>query len=126
MREKVLVNKAECALCHDVVESTHVHDFRSCKCGEISVDGGREYIRRGARHLSNIIERSEVLEQPVSEWLADDVRKSKDFGYTIKQGLRWGAVLNLEMAIRAEVSDLTLEQYEAIQKILLRELIGEK
>jgi hypothetical protein len=126
MREKVLVNKAECAICHDVIESKHVHDFRSCGCGEISVDGGREYIRRAAKHLSNIIERSEIIEQPVSEWLADDVRKSKDVGYTIKQGLRWGAVLGIELAIRNELSDLTVGQCDKIGKILLRELVGEK
>lgn len=126
MREKILKNAAECKLCHDVIESTHVHDFRSCKCGEINVDGGREYLRRGARDLSNIIERSEVEEQPVAVWLAEAVAKTKNVSHEIKMGLRWGATLNLTSAIRDEVSGLTLEQFSKIEKIILRELTGDK
>jgi hypothetical protein len=57
--EKIKVNKAQCALCQDVIESVHVHDFNKCSCGEIFVDGGKSYIRRGATDLKNIIELSE-------------------------------------------------------------------
>jgi hypothetical protein len=32
--------------CKDVIESVHRHDFLSCSCGSISVDGGKEYLRR--------------------------------------------------------------------------------
>ena len=39
-------NRAKCLTCGDVVESKHVHDFVTCKCGAISVDGGNEYHRR--------------------------------------------------------------------------------
>lgn len=39
-------NRAKCLKCGDVIESKHVHDFVSCKCGAISVDGGREYLKR--------------------------------------------------------------------------------
>lgn len=41
-REVVVVNKAQCRLCGDIVESKHEHDFRRCKCGEIFVDGGEK------------------------------------------------------------------------------------
>ena len=40
-------NIAECRLCHTVIESKSVHDFQSCKCGAIFVDGGHDYYRRG-------------------------------------------------------------------------------
>ena len=43
---KLLINSAKCLLCEDVIFSRSVHDFQSCKCGNISVDGGREYDRR--------------------------------------------------------------------------------
>lgn len=43
---KIKHNKISCNKCGDVVESTHVHDFKYCKCGNIAVDGGREYLRR--------------------------------------------------------------------------------
>ena len=33
--------------CDDLIESRHVHDFVSCKCGAIFVDGGHEYLRCG-------------------------------------------------------------------------------
>ncbi len=38
-------NRIKCMLCQDVIESTHRHDFKSCKCGACSVDGGNEYKR---------------------------------------------------------------------------------
>jgi len=41
------VNKAMCALCGDVIESKHRHDFVKCKCGKTFVDGGNEYMRAG-------------------------------------------------------------------------------
>lgn len=52
-----MVNKAKCKLCGDIIESTYRHDFKYCKCGEIFVDGGSDYLRRGAKtDLNNIIE----------------------------------------------------------------------
>lgn len=68
-REVVVVNKAQCKLCGDVVESVHQHDFKWCKCGEIAVDGGKAYIKRAAKDLSNIIELSETYEEEYeSQW----------------------------------------------------------
>ncbi len=52
-------NKAQCRKCKDIIESKHRHDFVACKCGEIFVDGGKDYIRRGAKDLTNIIDLSE-------------------------------------------------------------------
>ena len=57
--KKIKVNKAKCKLCGDIIESTHVHDFVTCSCGEISVDGGKYYLKRCAKNLDNIIELSE-------------------------------------------------------------------
>jgi len=39
-------NRAQCRKCKDIIESKHVHDFVTCKCGAISVDGGQDYIKR--------------------------------------------------------------------------------
>lgn len=62
-REVVVVNKAQCKLCGDVIESTNRHDFKWCKCGEIAVDGGKSYLKRAANSLDNIIELSETYEE---------------------------------------------------------------
>jgi tRNA(Ile2) C34 agmatinyltransferase TiaS len=44
--ERIIRNSAKCLKCGDEIESAHRHDFKSCKCGAISVDGGKDYIRR--------------------------------------------------------------------------------
>jgi hypothetical protein len=36
-------NKAKCLSCQDIIESQHRHDYISCFCGAISIDGGNEY-----------------------------------------------------------------------------------
>lgn len=43
---KILQNEAECKACGDRIYSAHRHDFKTCSCGKISVDGGMNYIRR--------------------------------------------------------------------------------
>ena len=65
--EKILSNKARCRKCGEVVESVEVHDFRTCKCGAISVDGGREYLER-LGNAEDIEEMSEVEELPVQKY----------------------------------------------------------
>ena len=40
------MNKIRCKHCNDIIESRHRHDFVTCKCGAVSVDGGDSYGRR--------------------------------------------------------------------------------
>jgi tRNA(Ile2) C34 agmatinyltransferase TiaS len=63
IRDVITVNKAQCKLCNDIIESTNRHDFKRCSCGEIAVDGGTSYIKRSAKDLSNIIELSEGYQE---------------------------------------------------------------
>ena len=44
--KKIIVNKAKCKKCGDIIESKEVNDFKRCICGSIAVDGGLEYIKR--------------------------------------------------------------------------------
>lgn len=39
--------KIKCLKCNDIIESLSVHDFKYCKCGACSIDGGNEYTRIG-------------------------------------------------------------------------------
>lgn len=62
---KILRNMAQCKKCDDVIESKYRHDFVKCKCGEIFVDGGKDYFRRGSessdfRHFLSLAETEEV------------------------------------------------------------------
>lgn len=67
-RTVVLVNKCQCAVCLDIIESRHRHDFVRCGCGAIFTDGGTEYVRRGGK-IENIIDMSETYEETFeSEW----------------------------------------------------------
>lgn len=56
----IYTNAARCLLCGDFIRSKNRHDFNTCSCGNISVDGGSHYVRRsfaGARNTyRNIIE----------------------------------------------------------------------
>ena len=56
--KKILINKAQCKKCNDIIESKHIHDLKWCSCKSIAVDGGLEYLRR-VGNLEDIIELSE-------------------------------------------------------------------
>lgn len=51
----IRINSAKCKLCGDIITSKHRHDFVNCKCGEIFVDGGSWYAKRGAKNFDNCI-----------------------------------------------------------------------
>ena len=42
----IIQNAVTCLGCGDFIFSKHRHDFVTCKCGAISVDGGQDYLRR--------------------------------------------------------------------------------
>jgi len=47
LTRRIVRNAARCLKCQDVIESRHVRDFVSCRCGAIFTDGGLDYVRRG-------------------------------------------------------------------------------
>lgn len=59
----IIENKAKCKLCDDVIESKGQWDFVTCKCGEISVDGGKNYLKRLFKNKKNLIEMSKCEEE---------------------------------------------------------------
>lgn len=48
-------NRAKCRLCNSVIESFHKFDHVSCKCGEISIDGGNYDYLCAAKDWKNFI-----------------------------------------------------------------------
>lgn len=46
----VSVNKIQCTKCGDIIESKYTHDFKFCKCGQVSVDGGCSYLKRSFKN----------------------------------------------------------------------------
>lgn len=57
----IIVNKAKCLKCGEVLESVYRNDFRLCSCGSMAVDGGHDYLRR-CGNLDEIEELSEFEE----------------------------------------------------------------
>ena len=43
---RIVKNAAKCLKCGDTIESIHRHDYVTCSCGNVSVDGGTDYLRR--------------------------------------------------------------------------------
>ena len=58
---KITTNKAKCLLCNDIIESRSHHDFVTCKCGNLSVDGGHEYLKRAGVDLDQYEELSDYV-----------------------------------------------------------------
>ena len=57
--------KVKCLSCNTILESTWVHDFQMCDCGNKTfVDGGDEYVRVGGLDLS-LIEMIYIDEKPL-------------------------------------------------------------
>lgn len=56
----IIKNAIKCKICGDIIESTSVHDFKTCSCGACSVDGGHDYLRRCAKSRDVFIDLSEV------------------------------------------------------------------
>lgn len=52
-------NRAECRQCNAVIESRTTHDFVTCGCGRVSVDGGTQYLRRIGQEI-DFNDRSEL------------------------------------------------------------------
>jgi hypothetical protein len=48
-------NRAKCKLCNDILESFHRYDYVTCKCGEISIDGGKDYLQCSAKDWKNFL-----------------------------------------------------------------------
>lgn len=42
----ILSNQVRCNQCGDEPFSANTHDYRTCSCGNIAVDGGMSYLRR--------------------------------------------------------------------------------
>lgn len=48
-------NRAKCRQCQDIIESYHRHDYVTCKCGKISIDGGNDFFRVVAEDFNDVI-----------------------------------------------------------------------
>lgn len=55
---KIIENSAKCLKCGDKIVSKHRHDYVTCSCGNVSVDGGLDYCRRSFKDMETWIDTS--------------------------------------------------------------------
>ena len=61
---KVIIrNMIRCNHCSDIIESTHRHDFQTCSCGSVAVDGGHDYLLRCYTHSERDFTELSVTEE---------------------------------------------------------------
>lgn len=78
--ERVIVsNQARCKKCGDVIFSRHRHDYVECSCGAISVDGGRDYLKRGGS-LDHVEEQSITVSASTWRAICSEVDESVKSG----------------------------------------------
>lgn len=62
---KIIENKAQCLLCEDVLISKTHYDFQKCSCGNLSVDGGKDYVKRGIKDGTKYKELSTYVKETI-------------------------------------------------------------
>lgn len=61
--QKIVINRIRCKHCGDIIESHTTHDFRTCSCESVSVDGGHDYLRRVFKTSNDFEELSKIVEE---------------------------------------------------------------
>lgn len=90
----ILLNEVQCTQCDDIITSKHRHDFVTCKCGAVSVDGGMSYLRRVGdfkyMYDKSIVISDENFEKlkVVVDWCAESGRNSLGYVCHIIRTLR--------------------------------------
>ena len=46
----IFKNQAKCLLCDEIIISENRHHYNTCKCGNLSVDGGSWYLKRSVKN----------------------------------------------------------------------------
>lgn len=71
--KKIIKNALKCLKCGDVIESKDRHDYVTCSCGNVSVDGGLDYLRRSFIEADSWEDLSEY----------EDIEEDKEDGKTL-------------------------------------------
>lgn len=69
MKSRITRNRARCRSCGQIIESRSRHDYVTCKCGKVTVDGGLAYLKRGGscRNIEELSEYDDDLADNLSD-----------------------------------------------------------
>lgn len=54
MKKESYQKGLQCLQCKSKIFSDHVHDYKTCSCGECYVDGGFDYFRMGCQDIGKV------------------------------------------------------------------------
>lgn len=88
--KNLTISAVQCPHCKDIIFSRARHDFRSCSCQKICIDGGRDYLKLGWSDGPNPPEiiRIELFEITEKD-LVDDWNYRKDRYGCVKPSWTW-------------------------------------
>jgi len=96
----MIIKAYQCKVCEDILFSRAKHDYRTCSCGKISVNGGIEYLRvTSTNQFPNKIELD--LEITERELFVDWNSRKDEFGW-----IRSGKKLQPAINFSRKLSDL--------------------
>ena len=85
--QHLIRNAIRCNKCGDEIESTYRHDFRSCKCGAVFVDGGLDYQRVGGDRNDwtdlSVRDTKKPHLGKITDWQKSEVSAQYGLGYQI-------------------------------------------
>jgi hypothetical protein len=97
-------NRAKCKLCNSVLESIHVNDYVTCKCGEISIGGGDQRLECFAVNFDNFLR----VDDEGNEIIVT-VEDSKKEEAKSNSKMNKKELLNILDEMRQKIEDLPIE-----------------
>ncbi len=122
----IIQNAVTCLGCGDFIVSKHRHDFVTCTCGTISVDGGQAYLRRvGSMAPGSYVDESWELPDDLYRQCADAVEEAIDTNRN-KFGIANAVLRRLRSAARivAEGEQRIFAQNTNVDEIMVEEADG--
>jgi NADPH-dependent curcumin reductase CurA len=120
----IIQNAVTCMGCGDFIISKHRHDFVTCTCGAISVDGGQAYLRR-VGDFTNAVDHSWELPDELYRQCADAVEEAIDTNRN-KFGIANAVMRRLRSAARiiAEGEQRVIACNTELDEIMIEEADG--
>lgn len=79
--EVCINNKIKCLKCNDIIQSKFTHDYNTCRCKSVAVDGGMNYLKRCG---SDWIDVSDKREATINEKIDFIINNIAEFLYIYK------------------------------------------
>jgi len=116
---KIILNRIRCVHCNDTIISYHVHDYKTCICGIVSVDGGTEYLKRGFQIATDYVDSSLYDDEPF-----EIIRENFHWGTLGKDGKSpmWITISKMTNAHLNNILRDIRQGASWIRKLFMREL----